>query len=337
MRRAAAIPAAPAPTIAMSTCDVGSASTGLAMAAADAARNERRFRIGMVTGVLGAARAASTNLSVRANRSPARRSQHAARRPAFRPRLRGPAPCKRPRGCLRLAPTREAQLLAAAIKAITQMFSRPCRTVLLKAVGLAIALLAVLAIVLYRLLSWLTGAGGTWVEGAIGPMAHGPVTFLGWLLAFALGIGLVAGAIFLMPAVTSLVASFFADEIAEHVERTEYPLDPVGTPLPAGRAVLEGLRTAGLAVLIYLVCAPFLLFAGFGAVRFHPVGEAKALRRRHRTTIFIAGMFIAGFVSIPILNLATPLFGTAFMVHMHKRLTRSGRTQELLEPVRPSS
>jgi CysZ protein len=245
-------------------------------------------------------------------------------------------------------------LLAAAIKALTQMFSRPFRTVLLKAVGLAIALLALLAIVLYRLLAWLTGAGGTWVEGTLGPMAHGPVAFLGWLLAFALGIGLVAGAIFLMPAVTSLVASFFADEIAEHVERTDYPLEPVGTPLPAGRAVLEGVKTAGLAVLIYLVCAPFLLFAGFGAVmfflatayllgreyfelaamRFHPVGEAKALRRRHRTTIFIAGMFIAGFVSIPILNLATPLFGTAFMVHMHKRLTRSGRTQELLEPVR---
>ena len=60
-------------------------------------------------------------------------------------------------------------MLAAAIKALTQMFSRPFRTVLLKAVGLAIALLAVLAIVLYRLLSWLTGAGGTWVEGALGP------------------------------------------------------------------------------------------------------------------------------------------------------------------------
>jgi len=159
----------------------------------------------------------------------------------------------------------------------------------------------------------------------------------------------VAGAIFLMPAVTSLVASFFADEIAEHVERTDYPLDPVGAALPAGRAVLEGVKTAGLAVLIYLVCAPFLLFAGFGAVmfflatayllgreyfelaamRFQPAADAKALRRRHRTTIFIAGMFIAGFVSIPILNLATPLFGTAFMVHMHKRL--AGPRRELIE------
>jgi CysZ protein len=44
------------------------------------------------------------------------------------------------------------------------------------------------------------------------------------------------------------------------------------------------------------------------------------LRRLHQGTLFIAGMFIAAFVSIPILNLATPLFGMAFMVHIHKRL-----------------
>ena len=244
-------------------------------------------------------------------------------------------------------------MLDAAAKALAQMFTRPFRTVLLKSVGLAIALLAVLVIVLYRLLAWLTSAGETWAEGTLGPLAHGPLAALGWVLAFALGFGLFAGAIFLMPAVTALVASFFGDEIAEQVERRYYPLDPVGTAMPIGRAILEGVKTAALAVLIYLFCAPFLLLAGFGAVmfflatayllgreyfdlaamRFHPVAEAKALRRQNRATIFVAGMFIAGFVLIPIVNLATPLFGTAFMVHMHKRLTR-GRRQDLLEPVR---
>ena len=44
-------------------------------------------------------------------------------------------------------------------------------------------------------------------------------------------------------------------------------------------------------------------------------------------------MFIAAFVSIPIVNFATPLFGTAFMVHMHKRLA-GGPRRELLEPKR---
>ncbi len=100
------------------------------------------------------------------------------------------------------------------------------------------------------------------------------------------------------------------------------------------------MRTALLAGLVYLISVPFLLFAGFGAVifflatayllgreyfelaamRFRPPAEAKHLRKRHQGTVFVAGMFIAAFVSVPILNLATPLFGVAFMVHMHKRL-----------------
>ena len=119
-------------------------------------------------------------------------------------------------------------MLDAAIQAVLQMFSRPFRTVLVKSVGLAVALLVVVVIVLYRLLAWLTSAGESWAEGALGTMAHGPLAALGWVLALALGFGLVAGAIFLMPAVAALVAGFFADEIADTVERTHYPLDPPG-------------------------------------------------------------------------------------------------------------
>ena len=58
--------------------------------------------------------------------------------------------------------------------------------------------------------------------------------------------------------------------------------------------------------------------------------EAKAMRKDNAATVFTAGLFIAAFVSIPIVNLATPVFGMAFMVHMHKRL--SGPRPELLEP-----
>jgi CysZ protein len=67
------------------------------------------------------------------------------------------------------------------------------------------------------------------------------------------------------------------------------------------------------------------------AMRFHPVAESKMLRRAHRGRVFVAGMFIAAFVSIPIVNLATPLFAAAFMVHVHKSI--AGR-RELLEPKR---
>jgi uncharacterized protein involved in cysteine biosynthesis len=243
-------------------------------------------------------------------------------------------------------------MLDAAFKALGQMLTPPFRGVLLKSAGLAIALLAVLAIALFRLLAWLSGEGTTWAEGALGHIAHAPLVALGWVVAFALGFGLFAGAILLMPAVTAVVASFFSDEIAETVERTHYPLEAPGAAVALPRAILEGVKTAALAILIYLACAPFVIFAGFGAImfflatayilgrqyfelaamRFHPIADAKALRRMHGGTVFVGGLFIAGFVMIPIVNLATPLFGMAFMVHVHKRLTRAQAPQLTAPP-----
>jgi CysZ protein len=231
-------------------------------------------------------------------------------------------------------------MFEAAFKALAQMWTPPFRGVLLKSAGLAVLVLVVLTIALYKLSAWLAGMGETWAEGAIGALAHTPLVFLGWLLAFALGFGLFFGAVFLMPAVTALTASFFVDEIADHVEAEHYAGDARGKALPLARAAYEGVKTALLAVVIYLCAMPFLLFAGAGvviffvaaawllgreyfelvAMRFRPVAQAKALRRFHATSVFIGGLFIAAFVSIPIVNLATPLFGTAFMVHLYKRL-----------------
>jgi CysZ protein len=236
-------------------------------------------------------------------------------------------------------------MLDAALRSLDQMFSQPFRTVLLKSAGTAILFLMVTVAAVFRLLEWLSGAGIGWLEGAIGPMAHTPLAvvlfaFLGWIVAIALGLGLFTGAVLLMPAATTLVAGFFADEIAERVERSHYAGDPPGIALPLWLAAIEGAKTALLALGVYLCTLPLFLFAGIGAVlffvatawllgrqyfelaalRFHPVAEAKALRRGHQATVFTAGLFIAGFVAIPVLNLATPLFGTALMVHVHKRV-----------------
>jgi CysZ protein len=237
----------------------------------------------------------------------------------------------------------EASMLDAAFKALGQMFSRPFRSVLWKSIGLALILIVVIGIGLHRVLVWLVTVGQNWAEQTIGFTTNMPVAALVWILSFATGLGIIAGSVFLMPAVTALVASFFVDDIAAEVEHTYYAADPPGSELPLWRALIEGIKTALLAVAVYLVALPFLLFAGFGAViffiatafllgreyfvlaamRFRPPAEAKRLRREHQGTVFIAGLFIAAFVSIPILNLATPLFGMAFMVHMHKRLVGS--------------
>jgi len=240
-------------------------------------------------------------------------------------------------------------MLDAAVKALAQMFSPPFRRVLLKSIGLAILVLILFGIALQRLFAWLADQGAHQLEPMLGPGLQTPLHALIWMFALLAGFGLAAGAIFVMPTVTAFVASFFSDEIAAEVEHVHYPADPPGMPISAVRGVIEGVKTGLLTVLVYLCALPLLLFAGLGfliffianawllsreyfllaAMRFHPVEEARALRKRHQTRIFTAGLFIAAFVSIPILNLATPLFAMAFMTHMHKKI--AGSRRELIE------
>src|SRR5471032_509332 len=245
-------------------------------------------------------------------------------------------------------------MLDAAAKALSQIMSPPMRAILWRAVGLALVLIVVLAIGLQQLLSWLAVSGEGWAEAMLGPGFHTPLNALAWVISFAAGLGVVFGAVFLMPAITSLVASVFVDEIAGHVEREHYPAERPGVALPFGLAMTEGVKTALLTILVYLLALPFF-FAGVGfiaffiatawllsreyfelaAMRFRSPAEAKAMRKDNAAAIFTAGLIIAAFVSIPIVNLATPLFGMAFMVHMHKRL--SGPRPELVEPARRTS
>jgi CysZ protein len=245
-------------------------------------------------------------------------------------------------------------MIDAAVKALSQILSPPMRSILWRSIGMALVLIVVLAIGLQRLLSWLASSGEGWAETMLGPSFHTPLNVLAWMVSVAAGLGVVFGAVLLMPAITSLVASVFVDEVAEHVEFEHYPAERPGMALPFGIAMTEGVKTALLTILVYLIALPFVFFAGAGfiaffiatawllgreyfelaAMRFRPPAEAKAMRKDNAAVIFIAGMIIAAFVSIPIVNLATPLFGMAFMVHMHKRLSGP---PELIEPARKTS
>jgi CysZ protein len=243
-------------------------------------------------------------------------------------------------------------MIDAAVKALSQILSPPMRTILWRSIGVALVLITVLAIGLQRLLSWFATYGEGWAETILGPGFHTPLNMLAWVVSIAAGLGVVLGGIFLMPAITSLVASFFVDDVADLVEREHYPAERPGVALPIGLAISEGVRTALLTILVYLIALPFVIAAGAGfliffiatawllgkqyfelaAMRFRPPEEARLMRRDNAAAIFAAGLIIAAFVSIPIVNLATPLFGMAFMVHMHKLL--SGSRPELIEPTR---
>jgi CysZ protein len=133
-------------------------------------------------------------------------------------------------------------MLDAAIKALSQILSPPMRSILWRSIGLALALIVVLAIGLQRVLSWLATSGMDWAEAALGAGFHTPLNVLAWVISIAAGFGVVFGAVFLMPAITSLVASVFVDEAADHVEREYYPAERPGKALPFGLAITEGAR-----------------------------------------------------------------------------------------------
>jgi CysZ protein len=243
-------------------------------------------------------------------------------------------------------------MIDAAVKALAQMFAPSLRAVLLKAVGLALLLIVIIGVVLNRIFSGLAERGADWAEQTSGFAPHAAWASLAWVLSIMAGLGIVTGALFLMPTITAFVGSFFVDEVADAVEREYYPTDPAGRALPFFGALIEGLAVAGLALLVYLCALPFIFFAGLGvivlfvansyllgreyfelaAMRFRPRAEAKAMRRQNTAYIFLAGMVIALFVSIPVVNLATPIFAMAYMVHIHKRMT--ARKAELIAPTR---
>jgi uncharacterized protein involved in cysteine biosynthesis len=199
------------------------------------------------------------------------------------------------------------------------MFSPPFRRVLLKSIGLGLILIVLMGIGLNRVFSWMATTGATWAKRR--RRAH-RLANPAWSCRCGT-LGIITGALFLMPAVTAFVGSFFVDEIADEVERTHYPNEPPGTALPLFRALIEGINTALLAILVYLCAVPFLFVAGLGlvimfvanayllsreyfllaAMRFRPPAEAKAMRRAYRGQIFCR-LLIAMFVSIPIVNLA---------------------------------
>jgi CysZ protein len=243
-------------------------------------------------------------------------------------------------------------MIDGAMRALSQMFTPALRHVLLKAVGLALILIVIIGILMQRLLAAWAETGANWAEQATGMAPHAVWSALAWVLSIMASLGIITGALFLMPVVTAFVGSFFVDEVADAVEREYYPAETPGRALPFFRALIEGVSFAALALVVYLCALPFIFFAGIGiiilflansyllgreyfelaAMRFRPPHEAKALRKANAVYVFLAGMFVALFVSIPVVNLATPIFAMAFMVHIHKKL--SGAHTQLIEPLR---
>jgi CysZ protein len=222
----------------------------------------------------------------------------------------------------------------ALYRALTEIFTRPFWRVMFKSLGFAAVFLVYGLVGLQALATWLIDLPGpAWLDTA---------------LSLLLAVGLLIGMLFLIAPFTALFAAFFADEIAAVVEAVDYPADPPGRELPFAATVATAMRFTAVVVVVNVVllllvfvlpginlAALFLAngyligreFFELAAARHLPPDAARRFRRDHRFTVLATGVVVACFMAVPFLNLATPLFAAATMMHLFKRLS-GGRAAE---------
>ncbi|MEO0387694.1 MAG: EI24 domain-containing protein [Pseudomonadota bacterium] len=220
-------------------------------------------------------------------------------------------------------------MLDDAARAIAQLGDPALLAVALKALVFAVLLLAGVGIALGLYL------GALLPEVLVLPILGAVPLDFGWLSAAGLVLMLI-GSVFLMMPIAAVLVGFFADDVADAVERRHYP----GLPPPRrpgfAQTLGETVRFTGLVILINAICLVLLLVTGplgpflfwganaallsreyfhLVAVRRMPVPAARALRRRHAGSLWVTGLLVAALLTVPVLNLLVPILGVAVFTH----------------------
>lgn len=229
-------------------------------------------------------------------------------------------------------------IIEAARRSLLNLFAPETRAVFWKVLGLTILVLVGLWLALRQ-----TFAAVIWPWFAV--YLPDVPDWAGWLTLIAAilaGIGLALLLALLIAPITALIAGLFLDDVAEVVEKRDYPTDAPGTPMPLGQAIIGSLQFLGVVIVGNILALLLLFIPGinlvafflvngyllgreffeFAAMRFRSPSEARAFRSKHRGTVFLAGLLIAGFLAIPLVNLLTPLFAAGLMVHLHKLISQ---------------
>lgn len=218
-------------------------------------------------------------------------------------------------------------MFTAAFKALGDLLSSEFRAILLKAIGLTLALFVGLMVITQLVLWQLTLLPWPWAET---------------ILAVGTGIAMAVLFFFLMGPVTALFAGIYLDRVAEIVERKHYPREAPGRPLGTMRSITTALRFGALALVVNIAVLPTVFFAigafvlvaanaylisreyfEMAAARHMPLVDARALRKANTPLVFVAGLLPAVAAIVPILNLVVPLFATSYFVHLFKRVPAS--------------
>lgn len=233
-------------------------------------------------------------------------------------------------------------IIQAARSSAANLFSPASRAALWKSLGLTLLILTALWFGLEQAFGAIIMP---WVEPYL-PGLPSWAGFIGVIAGIIAGIGLALALGMLLAPVTALVAGLFLDDIAEVIEKRDYPRDPPGRAMPMGEALVQSAKFLLVVVLGNIVALLMLLIPGvnlaafflvngyllgreyyeFAAMRFMTPAQARQLRSRNGLTVFGAGLLIAAFLSVPFLNLLTPIFAAGLMVHLHKMTSRRAKS-----------
>ncbi len=229
-------------------------------------------------------------------------------------------------------------MFAALAKAFRQLSDPASRGVLWRAVGASLALFIALWVGFGLFLGWVSGLLVAWLGSW--DFLSGSLEALQWIFEGVSFTGLIFVSFLLFPAAMAFILSFLLDDIAESVERRHYPGLPPARNQPLAEAIVGALSFFAIATilnlillplyLILLFVPPFNLFVFYGlngyllgreyfevvALRRLDRSSARQLRRRFRGKVFLAGVIIAFLLTVPFVNLVTPLVATGFLLHL---------------------
>jgi CysZ protein len=227
----------------------------------------------------------------------------------------------------------------AARLSLANLFAPETRGVFWKVIGLTVLALVVLW---FALRESFVAFAWPWLQAVMMPDVP---EWAGWLtLVFGVvaSLGLALMLALLLAPVTAIIAGFFLDDVAEVIEKRDYPTERPGEALPMGQAISGSIKFLGVVILGNLVALLLLFIPGvnlvafflvngyllgreffeFAAMRYRTPAEARLFRAKHGSTVLLAGLLIAAFLAVPFVNLLTPLFAAGLMVHLHKALSR---------------
>ncbi|SFJ19284.1 EI24 domain-containing protein [Celeribacter neptunius] len=219
-------------------------------------------------------------------------------------------------------------------KAIGQLGDKRFQSVLLKGLGLTVALL----VAIYLVFVWVIGV---FVPDTFTLPLIGQITWVDNALSIGSFFLMIGLSVFLMVPVASAFTGIFLEEVAEAVEDRHYPGLPEVPRQSLMDIVMDSLGFLGVivaanlvALVIYLILSPAapVIFWGlngfllgreyFQMVAMRRLGRegAKAARKRHMPQIWLAGALMAVPLSVPLVNLLIPVLGAATFTHLFMRL-----------------